>query len=402
MTRNPDPLFNLADALSEDIVAAPAETLMHDAENDPGGRAQLVNSFDRIAARAIAQSRRRRVAERLRTLLHAWPVSVGWTSAMAGVAGIFVVGIVGGMYFHEQSYVRTAATPPPVSEPASPAKVADRMGPQYAPAATSPMSYAEKRTLESQGDAQSNHAAAAPPAPAAAPSVATPAPPPAPAVAAGVADAPRRVRTVDVPATPATPSAPEESAFRARRAPLDRAQPRLDDRVAALVRAEEEKRLDPAPVSQASSLAPEPPRRAARAPALTAASRADSPPAFQWPLRGRVIAGFGADVGGQPNDGIDLAVPAGTDIRAAEEGVVLYTGNEIKGLGNLILLRHRDDFITAYAHAKSFAVKAGDSVRRGQVIAKSGQTGTVKAPQLHFEIRKESAPVDPARYLPPG
>jgi murein DD-endopeptidase MepM/ murein hydrolase activator NlpD len=115
-----------------------------------------------------------------------------------------------------------------------------------------------------------------------------------------------------------------------------------------------------------------------------------------------VIAGFGADVGGAPNNGIDLAVPAGTDIRAAEEGVVLYTGNEIKGLGNLILVRHRDGFITAYAHAKSFAVKAGDSVSRGQVIAKSGQTGTVKAPQVHFEIRKESAPVDPAQYLPPG
>ena len=187
----------------------------------------------------------------------------------------------------------------------------------------------------------------------------------------------------------------------ARRAPLDRAQPRADDRVAALAKAEEQKRLNPAPVSRASSLAPEPPE-AARAGVVAAASQANSPLVFQWPVRGRVIAGFGSDVRGVPNSGIDVAVPAGTDIRAAEGGLVLYTGNEIKGLGNLILLRHRDGFITAYAHAKSFAVKAGDDVRRGQVIAKSGQTGSATKPQVHFEIRKESAPVDPAQYLPPG
>jgi murein DD-endopeptidase MepM/ murein hydrolase activator NlpD len=315
---------------------------------------------------------------------------------MAGVASIFVVGFVGGMYFHQQGYGPTAATPPQALQPELHPKLADRMGAEYSPAQTSPMSYAEKRTLGSERDAQSDHAAAVQPAPAAAPPVATPAPPPpAPAVAAGVADEPKRVRTVDVP------PAPEAPARTARRAPPDRPQPRADDRVAALAKAAEQKRLNPAPVSQASSsLAPEPPQ-VAGAPALTA-SRADSPPVFQWPARGRVIAGFGADVGGVPNSGIDVAVPAGTDIRAAEDGVVLYTGNEIKGLGNLMLVRHRDGFITAYAHAKSFAVKAGDGVRRGQVIAKSGQTGTVKAPQLHFEIRKESAPVDPAQYLPPG
>ena len=117
MTRNSDPLFNLADALSEDIVAAPAETRMHDAESDPDGRARLVGSFDRIAARAIAQSRRRRIVERLRALLHAWPVPATWTSAMAGVAGIFVMGIVGGMYFHQQGYGPIAAAPPTVSQP---------------------------------------------------------------------------------------------------------------------------------------------------------------------------------------------------------------------------------------------------------------------------------------------
>ena len=206
MTRNPDPLFNLADALSEDIVVAPAETLMHDAESDPGGRARLATSFDRIAARAIAQSRRRRIVERLRTLLHAWPVPVTWTSAMAGVAGLFVVGIVGGMYFHQQGYGPTAAAPPQMLQPESRPKIADQMGSQSSPAATSPMSYAGNRTLESERAAQSDHAAAVQPAPVAAPPVATPAPPPpAPVVAAGVADEPKRVRTVDAPPAPAAP-----------------------------------------------------------------------------------------------------------------------------------------------------------------------------------------------------
>src|SRR5215475_1678709 len=114
MTRNPDPLFNLADALSEDVVAAPADTLVRDAENEPGGSAGLVASFDRIAARAATRTRRRRMVERLRNLLGAWPVSVGWTSAMAGVAGIFVMGIAGGIYFNQaQSYRQIAAAPPP-------------------------------------------------------------------------------------------------------------------------------------------------------------------------------------------------------------------------------------------------------------------------------------------------
>ena len=134
---------------------------------------------------------------------------------------------------------------------------------------------------------------------------------------------------------------------------------------------------------------------------MRTAKATDVPPAFAWPLRGRVIAAFGASVGGVPNNGIDLAVAAGTDVRAADDGVVLYAGNEIKALGNLLLLRHRDGFITAYAHTQSITVKPGDTVRRGQVIAKSGQTGTVTKPQLHFEIRKDSTPVDPAQYLPP-
>jgi len=125
-------------------------------------------------------------------------------------------------------------------------------------------------------------------------------------------------------------------------------------------------------------------------------------PAFRWPVRGRVITGFGPKPNGQQSDGIDLAVPEGTAVHAAEDGVVAYAGNELKGYGNLILIRHANGFVTAYAHASEILVKRNDTVHRGQVIAKSGQTGSVTSPQLHFEIRRGSAPVDPTQYLPSG
>ena len=120
---------------------------------------------------------------------------------------------------------------------------------------------------------------------------------------------------------------------------------------------------------------------------------------FRWPVRGRVIAGFGAEPNGQHNDGINLAVPEGTSIKAAEEGTVAYAGNELKGYGNLLLVRHTNGFVTAYAHASELLVKRGDQVKRGQIIARAGQTGSVASPQLHFEIRKGATPVDPMRYL---
>jgi murein DD-endopeptidase MepM/ murein hydrolase activator NlpD len=122
-------------------------------------------------------------------------------------------------------------------------------------------------------------------------------------------------------------------------------------------------------------------------------------PSFRWPVRGRVIAGFGPKPNGLQNDGINLAVPEGTPVKAAEDGVVAYAGNELKGYGNLVLVRHSNGFVTAYAHASEILVKRGDAVKRGQVIVKSGQTGSVTSPQLHFEIRKGATPVDPAQYL---
>jgi len=121
---------------------------------------------------------------------------------------------------------------------------------------------------------------------------------------------------------------------------------------------------------------------------------------FRWPARGRIIAGFGPKPTGQQNDGINLALPEGTPVKAADDGVVAYAGNELKGYGNLVLIRHANGFVTAYAHASELMVKRGDAIKRGQVIAKSGQTGNVTSPQLHFEIRKGASPVDPMQHLP--
>jgi murein DD-endopeptidase MepM/ murein hydrolase activator NlpD len=129
------------------------------------------------------------------------------------------------------------------------------------------------------------------------------------------------------------------------------------------------------------------------------AEMANAAGGFRWPVRGRVIAGFGSETSGQHNDGINLAVPEGTSIKAAEEGTVAYAGNELKGYGNLLLVRHSNGFVTAYAHASELLVKRGDQVKRGQIIARAGQTGSVSSPQLHFEIRKGATPVDPMRYL---
>lgn len=129
---------------------------------------------------------------------------------------------------------------------------------------------------------------------------------------------------------------------------------------------------------------------------------ANAAPSFRWPVKGRVIAGFGPKTNGQQNDGINVAVPENTPVKAAEDGVVAYAGNELKGYGNLVLIRHSNGYVTAYAHAKELKVKRGDAIKRGQVIATSGQTGNVDAPQLHFEIRKGPAPQDPMPMLSGG
>lgn len=132
---------------------------------------------------------------------------------------------------------------------------------------------------------------------------------------------------------------------------------------------------------------------------VKAAEATGALPTFRWPVRGKVITAYGAKTNGKANDGINLAVPEGTPVKAAEDGVVAYSGNELKGYGNLVLVRHSNGYVTAYAHASELLVKRGDTIKRGQIIAKSGQSGEVGSPQLHFEIRKGSSPVDPLQFL---
>ena len=176
----------------------------------------------------------------------------------------------------------------------------------------------------------------------------------------------------------------------------------------------------PEPLVRAETAAPEPPRspsrRVAQAepeatpprPTLYALARQTGPDhvplpptrnSFLWPLEGRVISGFGAKPGGKHNDGINIAVPVGSEVRASQNGVVAYAGNELRGYGNLVLIRHDGGWMTAYAHNDSLLVGKGDVVRRGQVISRSGRSGGVSRPQAHFEIRRDGEPQDPLRLL---
>lgn len=119
---------------------------------------------------------------------------------------------------------------------------------------------------------------------------------------------------------------------------------------------------------------------------------------MRWPVRGRVVANYGKG-GGKSNDGIDISVPEGTPVKAAENGVVIYAGDGLKEFGNTVLVRHENGLVTVYGHASQLKVQRGQKVKRGEEIALSGMSGTTDAPKLHFEVRKNSSPVDPSGYL---
>ncbi|MBD9372162.1 peptidoglycan DD-metalloendopeptidase family protein [Rhizobium sp. ARZ01] len=120
---------------------------------------------------------------------------------------------------------------------------------------------------------------------------------------------------------------------------------------------------------------------------------------YRWPVRGAVIAGYGANVEGSRNEGIDISVPEGTPVKAAENGVVIYSGSSLKELGNAVLVRHDDGTVTVYGHASSLNVQRGQKVQRGQTLAASGMSGNAARPKLHFEVRKNASPVNPMTFL---
>ena len=121
---------------------------------------------------------------------------------------------------------------------------------------------------------------------------------------------------------------------------------------------------------------------------------------FDWPVKGRIISGFGNLGSGRKNDGINIKADLGATVKAADAGTVAYAGNELKGFGNLILIKHNDGWITAYAHNDKLFVTKGQKVKRGEKIASVGSTGSVTTPQLHFEVRSGKKAVNPRPYLP--
>lgn len=168
--------------------------------------------------------------------------------------------------------------------------------------------------------------------------------------------------------------------------------------------------LTPAPVQQEQVLASTtlpPATAAAPAPAATPASTS-IPYAtgqmlgsgeFGWPLRGKLLSGFGPKAGGQANDGLNIAAPLGSAVYASKDGTVAYAGNELRSFGNMVLVRHTGGMFTVYAHLDQINVSKDQAVTKGQPVGTVGQSGGVSEPQLHFEVRRGSTPLDPKKYL---
>jgi murein DD-endopeptidase MepM/ murein hydrolase activator NlpD len=224
----------------------------------------------------------------------------------------------------------------------------------------------------------------------------------------GAGDGPAKTQLVAY-----TPSDEKPAGVGAPPKPLGKLVVKNDRTIAVPQSMAEAPALPPEPAAPAqppavAAVPPAPPPAAAaptETPAVAAAAvdAADPPSAngtsFRWPVRGRIISAFGSKPNGERNDGINLAVPEGTSVKAAEAGTVIYAGNELAGYGNLVLIRHADGWVSAYAHNSEILVKRGDKVARGQTIGKAGATGSVNAPQVHFELRKGAKPVNPLDYL---
>lgn len=178
---------------------------------------------------------------------------------------------------------------------------------------------------------------------------------------------------------------------------------RIPGRQTAAPRAAAER---PAP-STARPPAPSAPKRGGTAGANRKPAAIGKPPPrarkrFLWPVRGRVIVGYGPQGGGRYNDGINILAAKGAAVRAAENGVVAYSGNELRGFGRLLLIKHAGGWMTAYAHNDALLVKTGQVVKRGQPISRVGNTGSVRRPQLHFELRRGPKALNPIKYLAPA
>lgn len=159
-------------------------------------------------------------------------------------------------------------------------------------------------------------------------------------------------------------------------------------------------RPSPAPASRTTTPAARTPAAGtSAAPAAGTSAGAPSGNRFEWPVSGRILSGFGPKPGGRFNDGVNLKATAGAPVRAAAAGIIAYAGDGIPGFGNLVLIKHADGYVTAYAHNQALLVTRDRRVERGDVIARAGATGAVSEPQVHFELRRDRVPIDPTKVI---
>ena len=192
----------------------------------------------------------------------------------------------------------------------------------------------------------------------------------------------------------AAPSVPAEPAVAATPAPTQTAAPAHTPTAPAAPAVTQTAAAQAAPTAAPTTIAAEEKEEVASlAPKSTGIEQ------FRWPVQGRVVKNFGDKVGSRRNDGLNISVPRGTPVKAAENGVVIYAGEGLKEFGKTVLVKHDDGLVTVYGHADEIMVQRGATVKRGQEIAKAGMTGDTDTPMLHFEVRKDSSPVNPMTYL---
>jgi murein DD-endopeptidase MepM/ murein hydrolase activator NlpD len=344
-------LHRLADALSDDILNTPVENLIAEVAEDHGDGQTLAKTFNRMLRRAIRRSTWQRFGSPSIELWAKMSSALAWRPVMASVAAVLVVVIAADLSVHWQQSgeLQTIARAP------APAPAARTI--------SEPLAVANEQSERSTKQAVSEAASLSRSANAA------------------------RIPSPDQALVTPRPMAPERSAPAANASPpLPQVAPPMP--------------LEAGPRPTVDQLASSVERAVSAVSDAVPVSAAV--PSFIWPVHGRVVAAFGRRADRLRNDGINIAVPAGTDVQAADDGVVVYAGSDVNGYGNLVLLRHSNGFVTAYAHASALLVNLGETVRRGQVIAKSGSSGNVTEPLVHFEIRKGTIPVDPVQFLPPG
>jgi murein DD-endopeptidase MepM/ murein hydrolase activator NlpD len=351
----------LAEALSEDVLGTPSESLLTEAAEDRGDRRSLATAFDRVVDRSVVAARRRRLLALGAGALSDIGSALSWRPVLASIGVVLIAVVAFDVYIRvsDNAPMQQVASAPVgdtvAAKPARP-RMVGRRDPNGSPSAA-----AGSDGVSLSRDAMApprDIAAAAPQSPANASEARPVAPPPMSAM--------HRSLQEHVASQAAAPA---------------QGQPTPQD--SAAVGLLSAGRADPAP------------------PQAAAAATSAAPSSFIWPVQGNIIASFGPLSGRLRNDGVDIGVPEGTAIHAADDGVVVYAGEDAKGYGNLVLVRHDTGYVTAYAYASKLLVSLGDVVRRGDVIAQSGKSSESHQPELHFEIRRGAVPINPMTLLPP-